>query len=85
MTLLLCILKLVTTPAQYKASHLRTIDVHQLEKTTNEAMSYWLGNKYNDTNGQKRYYLKQVFRLARQRERYMSGEIGKYDSSREKL
>lgn len=50
------------------------LNVKKLEETTYEALSSFFMD--NDLNAKKRPYLCEIFKVARQEERYKNGEIG---------
>jgi hypothetical protein len=69
---------LVTDPhAPNKTGHMRTITVDKLRMAVVESMSNWFKDKENPTNAAKEKFLKEIFTVARQRERLLNGEIGK--------
>lgn len=63
-------------PHAAKPQHMKAISVKKLEEVTNEAMSNWFADKENLDNAAKRPLLKEIFKVAKQQERYMKGEIG---------
>ncbi|KAG6012597.1 hypothetical protein E4U54_007427 [Claviceps lovelessii] len=73
--LLAHILRLVIQPNNKQHSDLQKLglNVKKLEETTYEALSSFFLD--NETNAKKRPYLTEIFKMARQEERYRSGEI----------
>lgn len=53
------------------------INVKKLEEVTNEKMNEWFNEPAHPRNKDKRKYLKEIFKIARQEERYLDGAIGK--------
>jgi hypothetical protein len=51
------------------------LNVKKLEECTNEALSGFYAE--SPTNGSKKQFLNEIFKVARQQERYKNGEIGK--------
>lgn len=63
------------------------LNVKKLEEITTEALSAFFADKENSANLKKRPYLNEIFKVARQEERFKKEEIGKppfrvLDSSR---
>jgi hypothetical protein len=52
------------------------LNVTKLEEVTNEALSTFFSDKDNSNNAKKKPFLKEIFRVAKQEERYKNGEIG---------
>lgn len=74
--LLAHILRLVVEPngKQHVDIQKLGLNVKKLEETTIEALSAFFMD--NETNAKKRPYLNEIFKVARQEERFMNGEIG---------
>ena len=51
------------------------LNVKKLEEVTMEAMNNWFNDKEHPANAQKRPFLKEIFKVATQQERYKNGEI----------
>lgn len=70
---------LVTDPnAPNKTPHMKATTVDKLRVAVFESMSNWFKDKENPSNAAKEKYLKEIFTVARQRERLLNGEIGNY-------
>ena len=67
------ILRLIVNPDPDKAQNIRNINIKKLEELTNEAMSNWWNEKDNLL---KRPFLREIFKVAKQEERYRNGELG---------
>jgi hypothetical protein len=67
------ILRLIINPDPDKAQNIKNINIKKLEELTNEAMSNWWNEKDNLL---KRPFLKEIFKVAKQEERYRNGELG---------
>ncbi|KAL2074972.1 hypothetical protein VTL71DRAFT_8752 [Oculimacula yallundae] len=76
-TLLVHILKMIVEPVQNQCPEVRKLklDVKTLEAATLEAMSTWFADKEKPDNEQKRPFLKEIFKVAKQQERYKDGGI----------
>lgn len=76
--LLAHILSLIIKPSEEQHCDMRKLGltVKKLEETTYEALSSFFMEC--DTNAKKRPYLAEIFKVARQEERYRSGELGEY-------
>ncbi|KXJ97448.1 hypothetical protein Micbo1qcDRAFT_7936 [Microdochium bolleyi] len=75
---LLChILRLVIQPleSQHPAIRKVNLDVRKLDEITMEALSTFFTDKENPNNEKKRPYLRDIFKVARQEERFGRGEI----------
>lgn len=74
--LLAHILRLVVEPNAKQHGDIQklALNVKKLEETTNEALSAFFMD--NETNAKKRPYLNEIFKMARQEERFKNGEIG---------
>lgn len=79
MTLLVHILNQVADPR--KSQHLNFIDVTKLEQITLDSISNEIRWKRSD-NCERRFF-EELFRVARQLERYKGGEIGKDNATLE--
>ncbi|EFY91333.1 Ydr124wp-like protein [Metarhizium acridum CQMa 102] len=73
--LLAHILRLVIEPNSKQHNDIQKLglNVKKLEETTYEALSSFFMD--NDTNAKKRPYLSEIFKMARQEERFKNGEI----------
>jgi hypothetical protein len=82
-TLLCHILRLVVEPpaTQHEAIRKANLDLKKMEAITFEALSAWFSDRQapNDVkkNMNKKPILREIFRVARQEQRYKSGEIGR--------
>lgn len=74
--LLAHILRLVVEPSTKQHNDLQKLglNVKKLEEATHEALSSFFLD--NETNAKKRPYLNEIFKMARQEERYKNDEIG---------
>lgn len=74
--LLAHILRLVVEPngKQHNDIQKLGLNVKKLEETTYEALSSFFMD--NETNAKKRPFLTEIFKMARQEERFKMGEIG---------
>lgn len=74
--LLAHILRLVLEPNAKQHGDIQKLglNVKKLEETTYEALSAFFMD--NETNAKKRPYLSEIFKMARQEERFKNGEIG---------
>ncbi|KAI0448018.1 hypothetical protein F4803DRAFT_545541 [Xylaria telfairii] len=75
---LLChILRLLVEPVdkQHPAIRKVNLDLNTLEKVTFEAMSSWLNDKDSPANGEKKSFLKELFKVAKQEARYRDNEL----------
>jgi len=75
--LLVHILKMVIEPRhkQQPAVQKLELNVRKLEEVTMEAMSNWFNDKEHPENGDKKRYLKEIFKVAKQQERYKDDQI----------
>jgi hypothetical protein len=69
------ILRLVINADPDKTPNIKNINIRKLEELTNEAMSNWWNEKDNVL---KRPFLKEIFKVAKQEERYRNGELGAF-------
>ena len=53
------------------------LNVKKLEEATLEVMAPWFNDKEHPENAAKRPFFKEIFKVARQEERFRNGEIGK--------
>lgn len=53
------------------------LTVTKLEEVTWEALSGWFADSNNPANHQKKTYLEEIFKVAKQEERFRDGMIGK--------
>jgi len=75
---LLChILRLVIQPedSRHQAIQKVNLDVKKLDEITMEALSTFFTDKENPNNEKKRPYLRDIFKVAKQEERFKRGEI----------
>lgn len=54
------------------------LNVKKLEEITIEALSGFFADKENPANARKRPYLNEIFKVAKQEERYKNDEIGRF-------
>lgn len=54
------------------------LNVQKLEEITIEALSGFFADKDNPANAKKRPFLNEIFKVAKQEERFKKEEIGKY-------
>jgi len=75
--LLVHILKMIVEPVKNQCPTVRklNLDVKTLEAATIEAMSTWFADKEHPENEQKRPFLKEIFKVAKQQERYKDGAL----------
>ncbi|CZT50452.1 uncharacterized protein RSE6_11436 [Rhynchosporium secalis] len=75
--LLVHILKMIVEPVHLQCPEVRKLklDVKALEAATLEAMSTWFADKEHPENEQKRAFLKEIFKVAKQQERYKDGGL----------
>lgn len=52
------------------------LNVQKLEEVTMDALSSFFADKENKSNANKKPYLKEIFKVAKQQERLLRGEIG---------
>ncbi|KAL3423535.1 hypothetical protein PVAG01_05282 [Phlyctema vagabunda] len=76
--LLVHILLMIVEPVATQAPAVTKLglNVKKLEDVTMEAMNAWFNDKDHPANAKKRPYLKEIFKVAKQQERYKNGEIG---------
>jgi hypothetical protein len=69
-------LRLVVEPHAKQHSEIQrmNLNVKKLEEITFDALSAFFTE--NETNAKKKPYLNEIFKVARQEERYKNGEIG---------
>ncbi|KAF9874043.1 ydr124wp-like protein [Colletotrichum karsti] len=75
---LLChILRMIVEPQenQHAAILKMNLNVQKLEDATTEAMSAFFSDKENKANAKKKPYLDEIFKVAKQEERFKRGEI----------
>lgn len=74
---------MIVEPAKKQCATVQKLglNVKKLEDATMEAMSNWFNDKEHKENGQKRPFLKEIFRVAKAQERFKNGEIGKQSST----
>lgn len=53
------------------------LNVEKLEALTNDALYTFFHDKDNASNAKKEPYLKEIFKVAKQQERFKNGEIGR--------
>lgn len=75
--LLAHILLMIVEPRQTQQQAVQKLglNVKKLEDVTFEAMNNWFNDKDHPANAQKRPFLKEIFKVAKQQERYKNGEI----------
>jgi hypothetical protein len=61
---------------QHKDIRKLHLNITKLEEVTTEALSSFFADKDNSKNAEKKPYLKEIFRVATQEERFRAGEIG---------
>lgn len=71
------ILRMIVQPneRQHRDIQKLHLNVAKLEEITNEALSSFFTDKDNPANAKKRPYLKEIFKVAYQEERYRAGQI----------
>ncbi|KAI0010301.1 hypothetical protein F4779DRAFT_315729 [Xylariaceae sp. FL0662B] len=71
------ILRMIVEPnhKQHPSIQKLFLNVDKLEEITNEALSSFFTDKDNPSNMQKRPFLKEIFKVARQEERFRDGQI----------
>ncbi|KAF7558703.1 hypothetical protein G7046_g5458 [Stylonectria norvegica] len=71
------ILRMIVVPnkTQHPDIQKLNLNVKKLEDITTEALSAFFTDKENPANSRKRPYLDEIFRVAKQEERFMNGEI----------
>ena len=69
---------MVIEPLEKQAATVQKLglNVKKLEEVTMEAMSNFFNDKDHPENAQKRVYLKEIFKVAKQQEKFKNGEIG---------
>jgi len=68
----------VEPPAtQHEAIRKANLDLKKMEAITFEALSVWFSDRQAPNNVNKKPILREIFRVARQEQRYKSGEIGR--------
>ncbi len=79
MYLLQHIIRLVVEPHSNQHPDIRrlSMNVAKLEEATFDALSGFFADTENANNTQRMPYLKEIFYLARNEEKYKNGEIGK--------
>lgn len=55
----------------------QNLNVKELEEITMNALSAFLADKENPDNGKTRLYLAEIFKVAKQEERFKKDEIGR--------
>ncbi|CAG8970706.1 hypothetical protein HYALB_00001487 [Hymenoscyphus albidus] len=75
--LLVHILRMIIQPQSQQVSAVakQGLNVKKLEEVTMEAMSNWFSDKDHPENAEKKPFLKEIFKVAREEERYKNGEI----------
>jgi hypothetical protein len=77
------ILKLVVEPKhEHPDVQKLNLNVKKLEEITMEALSGFFADKENPANFRKKPYLTEIFRVAKQQERFKNDEIGELPRSR---
>lgn len=74
------ILKMIVEPnkTQHPDIQKLNLNVKKLEEITTEALSAFFADKENPANAKKRPYLNEIFKVAKQEERFQNGEIGTF-------
>lgn len=69
---------MVTEPNEKQHRDIRKLqlNVKKLEECTNEALSGFYSE--TSTNATKKQFLNEIFKVAKQQERFKNGEIGEY-------
>ena len=77
--LLVHVLKMIIEPHDKQCPTVQKLglNVKKLDEVTMEAMSNWFSDKEHPENATKKPFLKEIFKVARQQERYKNGEIGR--------
>jgi hypothetical protein len=72
------ILRMVVEPNERQHSDIKKLqlNVAKLEEVTYEALSAWFADANNPSNFQKKAYLEEIFKVAKQEERFRDGRIG---------
>ena len=72
------ILKMIVEPnkTQHPDIQKLNLNIRKLEEITTEALSAFFADKENPANAKKRPYLNEIFKVAKQEERFKNGEIG---------
>lgn len=81
--LLVHIVRMVVAPAgeRFETVNKGGLTVKKLEEVTNEALANWFNDKEHPNNAKKKPYLREIFKVAKQEERYKDGGIGRLSSS----
>lgn len=76
--LLIHILRMIVQPREKQLPGIQKLNlsVKKLEEVTIEALSTFFTDKENPANARKKPYLNEIFRVAKQEERFLKGEIG---------
>lgn len=64
---------------QHPAIRKVNLDLNTLEAVTFEALSSWFNDKDTPANAEKKSFLKEVFKVAKQEARYRDNELGAFD------
>ena len=72
------ILRMIVEPNTRQHPDIRklNITVAKLEEATNEALSTFFSDADNPSNAKKKPYLREIFYIAKNEEKYKNGEIG---------
>lgn len=74
------ILRMIVQPNDRQHPDIRKLQltVAKLEEVTLEALSPWFADGNNPSNNHKKGYLKEIFKVATQEERFQDGRCGKF-------
>lgn len=64
-------------PSQHVEVQRAGLNIQKLESVTNDALYAFFHDKESPNNAKKEEFLKEIFRVAKQQERFKNGEIGK--------
>lgn len=69
---------MIVQPQSHQASAVakQGLNVKKLEEVTMEAMSNWFSDKDHPENAEKKPFLKEIFKVAKEEERFKDGQIG---------
>jgi hypothetical protein len=75
--LLVHILRMIVQPynQQHPSAQKLNLNVQRLQEATLEVMTPWFNDKEHPDNAQKSVFFKEIFKVAKQEERYLNGEI----------
>ncbi|KAF7515106.1 hypothetical protein G7054_g14758 [Neopestalotiopsis clavispora] len=74
------ILRMIMEPPNRQHPDIKKLglSVAKLEEVTMEALKGWFQDSNSPTNGAKKPYLEEIFKIAKQEERFRDGQIGMY-------